>query len=359
MSGGRVTNISGYLGYGDDGVGTATVSSGTWTNSGDLTVGSSGTGTLTMSGGLVSVAGTLSKGGNGTINLNSGGTLQIGVGGGGGVLGVAALTNNGTLVFNRSDAFTYSGIISGTGAVTKQGAGTLKITGNNSYSGATAVVEGGLTVNGAIGSGDVTVASGALLSGSGTIGGNTTIYGGHTLGDPVGVQTIAGDLTYFLEYGKASGPNVNWDLMADTSTNSGQFGQVQVLGNLDFSSATAFDMAFNGPGSTVDWSDSFWATNEHWTVYSVSGSLTNFANLVLAVSDWLDGDGKAFSSSLSGASFELTHEGNNVVLNYSRSSSPIPEIDPRSFGGAFALLLGWLSLVERRSRRAIGLKSAA
>ncbi len=204
----------------------------------------------------------------------------------------------------------------------------------------------------------MTVASGALLSGSGTIGGNTTIYGGHTLGDPVGVQTIAGDLAYSLEYGKASGPNVNWDLMADTPTNSGQFGQVQVLGNLDFSSTTAFDMAFNGPGSTVDWSDSFWATNEHWTVYSVSGSLTNFANLVLAANEWLDGDGKAFSSYLSGASFELTQEDNNVMLNYSRSSSPIPEIDPRSFGSAFALLLGSLGLVERRNRRGLRPKIA-
>jgi len=59
-----------------------------------------------MSGGLVTVGGTLSQGTLGTINLNSGGTLQIGVGGTTGVLGVAALTNDGTLLFNRSDAFT-------------------------------------------------------------------------------------------------------------------------------------------------------------------------------------------------------------------------------------------------------------
>ena len=80
-----------------------------------------------MTGGLVSVSGTLSQGTHGTINLNSGGTLQIGVGGTTGVLGVSTLANNGTLIFNRSNASTYSGIISGTGAVTKQGGGTLTL----------------------------------------------------------------------------------------------------------------------------------------------------------------------------------------------------------------------------------------
>ena len=132
VNGGSVTNSYGYLGYEAGSVGTATVSSGTWTNSGDLYVGNYGTGTLTMSGGLVSVAGTLSKGTYGTINLNSGGTLQIGVGGAGGGLGVDALTNNGTLIFNRSDASTYAGVISGNGTVTKFGGGTLTLSGNNS-----------------------------------------------------------------------------------------------------------------------------------------------------------------------------------------------------------------------------------
>ena len=148
VNGGLVTNTNGYLGDNSAGVGAATVSSGTWANSGNLTVGVSGTGRLTMSGGLVSVAGTLSQGTYGTINLNSGGTLQIGVGGTTGDLGVATLTNNGTLIFNRSDASTYSGIISGTGAVTKQGAGTLTLDGNNSYTGGTTISGGVLALSG-------------------------------------------------------------------------------------------------------------------------------------------------------------------------------------------------------------------
>ena len=196
VNGGSVTNSTGYLGYEAGSVGTATVSSGTWANSGNLTVGIHGTGTLTMNGGLVSVAGTLTKSGNGTINLNSGGTLQIGIGGGSGILNVSTLTNNGTLIFNRSDASTHSGILSGSGAVTKQGGGTLTLDGANSYSGVTTISGGVLALSGtgAIGTGDLNLGYGgvfdltALASGTyslpstGNLIGSGTLTGnGHTL----------------------------------------------------------------------------------------------------------------------------------------------------------------------------------
>lgn len=147
MTGGRVTNTNASIGTYAGSNGSAAVSGGTWASSGDLAVGPSGTGTLTMTGGLVSVAGTLSKGADGTINLNPGGTLQIGTGGSSGVLlgGTGGLTNNGTLIFNRFDASTYSGIISGTGVIMKQGAGTLTLSGV-SISPSAVVMDRSLTV---------------------------------------------------------------------------------------------------------------------------------------------------------------------------------------------------------------------
>ena len=169
VNGGSVTDANGYIGYNAGSVGTATVSSGTWANSGSLYVGRSGTGTLTMTGGVVSVGGTVSTGTAGTISLNAGGTLQIGTGTTGGVLGVNSLTNNGTLIFNRSDDSAYAGIISGTGAVTKQGGGTLTLDGANSYSGVT-TISGGVIAYGASNvlsdSTAVTVAGGGLDLGS-------------------------------------------------------------------------------------------------------------------------------------------------------------------------------------------------
>jgi len=125
-----------------------TVSSGgQWSLSSNLAVGDGGTGSLTIgSGGLVVVKGNLVRGASGTINLNAGGTLQIGTGTNTGTLlgGTGSLANNGTLVFNRSNASTYTGVLSGSGAVTKLGAGQLTLGGANSYTGGTVVSAGSL-----------------------------------------------------------------------------------------------------------------------------------------------------------------------------------------------------------------------
>ena len=150
VNGGSFTNRTSTLGSAAGSVGTATVSSGTWATSANLTVGSSGTGTLTINGGLVIVAGSLSKNATSTINLNAGGTLQIGTGTTSGVLlgGTGSFVNNGTLVFNRSNASAYSGVISGSGAVTKQAAGLLTLEGANSYSGLTTISAGTVALSG-------------------------------------------------------------------------------------------------------------------------------------------------------------------------------------------------------------------
>ncbi|MEI7861788.1 MAG: autotransporter-associated beta strand repeat-containing protein [Planctomycetota bacterium] len=357
VTGGTLTTAQGIIGDEAEniqGTGVATVQGGFWKVGGDLVVGNGNSfGTLEISGsGNVTVSGSLSQGNYGTITLNSGGTLQIGDGGTVGDLLLSELVDNGKLVFDRSDSSTFAGVISGTGNMTQAGAGTVTLTGNNTYSGTTTVASGGLTVNGAIGSGNVTVASGAMLSGTGTIGGTATIHGGHTLGDPVGTQTINGDLAYSIEQGKVSGPSVYWNLLANASTDPTQFGNVQLTGSLGFASTTAFELAFNGLGSSVDWSNSFWATDEQWTVYSVGGSVANFARLTLKSSDWLDGNGNAFSVYLTGGSFWLTQVGHNVVLNYSRSSaSAVPEIDPAAGSSALALVAGVLAMIEQRRRR--------
>jgi autotransporter-associated beta strand protein/T5SS/PEP-CTERM-associated repeat protein len=575
ITGGSVTNTYGVLGNDVRSVGTATVSSGTWANSSDLSVGVGGTGTLTMSGGLVSVGGTLKRGTTGTINLNAGGTLQIGTGGAGGVLGVSTLTNNGTLIFNRSNASTYSGIISGSGAVTKLGAGTLTLSGNNTYTGPTVVTGGVLALQGAgdiaassgvdlasgaalvvgsasgdrtlqmltgsagsfvdvgsrtltvgnassgafaggiIGSGggltkagsgsltlsgsnsftgqttvsagtlvldsgnalaptaavvvnsgatlqanqpirigyldssgtvigggnlsstltvtrsgniggiadgsdsqgtfaagvvklgtgtstvsspntytgltwvregtlavgtanpfaaassltvdsgaiysnaigsttvtDVTVngsilSSGGLLTatgildgsgaitgdvlttgvfrGSQTITGDVEVRGIHAPGNSPGIQTITGNLAYTSG---GSGPSVVWELTENLTSNSNAtvFDQVFVGGDLDFATSTSFSMSFDSAGSTVNWGESFWNTNQQWTVWSVTGTTTGFGSLSLAVSSWLDGSGQAFATLRPGSSFALGlgANGQDVVLNYSVAAVPEP-----------------------------------
>jgi len=82
-----------------------------------------------------------------SIEINTG-TLQIGNGGNGGMLGSAPITNNGSLVYNRSNDITAANDIGGTGSVTQAGIGTLSLTGANTYTGDTIVSAGVLEVNG-------------------------------------------------------------------------------------------------------------------------------------------------------------------------------------------------------------------
>lgn len=118
-----------------------------------------GTGSLTKTGGgTLELLGANNYGGSTTI---SAGTLQVGNGGTTGSLGSGAVTNNASLVFNRSDDITAANAISGTGTLDKQGAGTLTLSANNAYSGTTTVSAGTLQVGnggttGSLGSGGVT-----------------------------------------------------------------------------------------------------------------------------------------------------------------------------------------------------------
>ena len=166
--------------------GTGTFNFGTKT----ITVGGNNQST-TVAGTIEGIGGALVKTGTGMLTLSgtntyaggttiSAGTLQIGDGGTtGSVLG--NITNNAALIFNRSDAVTFGNTIGGSGLVSKQGTGTLTLSGTNTYTGGTTVNAGVLVVNGSIASSVLTaVSSGATLSGIGTAG-NTVINSGGTL----------------------------------------------------------------------------------------------------------------------------------------------------------------------------------
>ena len=103
-----------------------------------------GTGALIQNGsGNLVLAGNNSYSGGTTI---AAGTLTVGDGGTSGSLGTGAVVNNGVLVFNRSDAFAVNINVSGSGALVKNGSGTLTIQKRLSYTGGTTVNEGTLVL---------------------------------------------------------------------------------------------------------------------------------------------------------------------------------------------------------------------
>ena len=76
----------------------------------------------------------------------SAGAIQLGDGGTSGSI-IGNVTNNGTLIFNRSDTVTFDGVISGTGNVAQLGTGTTVLLGDNTYSGSTEINAGVLSIS--------------------------------------------------------------------------------------------------------------------------------------------------------------------------------------------------------------------
>ena len=116
-----------------------------------------------------------------TTTTISNGTLQIGNGGTSGALGNGAVTNNGTLAFDRTDNYggAVNNAIGGSGAVTVNG-GTLTLGGTNNYKGATTVNGGKLKAAAANALGStsgITVNTGGtfLISANSAMGSNLTI----------------------------------------------------------------------------------------------------------------------------------------------------------------------------------------
>jgi len=225
-------------------------------------------------GGVISGAGTLVKDGAATLTLSgantytgatviSGGTLRLGaadalsdrtvvsladvagaafdirgydvtVAGliGGGRNGGNVRLGSGTLTVANADDNLFAGVISGTGGLTKSGAGMLALTGNNTYTGDTSVTAGTLLVTGSLASQSVEVAAGALFDMSPVA---DTTYAGVISGagdfqkSGAGILTLSGDSTYTGATTLASG------ILRITGSLASQ--------NIDMAAGTLLDMS--------------------------------------------------------------------------------------------------------------------
>ncbi|MFM0626502.1 beta strand repeat-containing protein, partial [Paraburkholderia xenovorans] len=143
----------------------------------------SGPGTVVLTGVNTYAGGTLVNGGTLQGNARS---LQ------------GNITNNASLVFDQASNGTFGGTISGTGAVTKQNTGTLKIGTDQTYTGGTNVTGGTLTLTGSgtagAPSGSITVGSGAALDVQNTLANAVTLNGG-TLETTTGSGMVNGQVT--------------------------------------------------------------------------------------------------------------------------------------------------------------------
>ncbi|MEO5915241.1 MAG: autotransporter-associated beta strand repeat-containing protein [Luteolibacter sp.] len=212
QSGGTITTASGSPMYIGNVTGSSpgiwNISAGSATIGGQVSVGAAGIGTLNMTGGTITAPGNVvvaaNGGSTGTLSL-AGGTLTTGkISGGGGTdvttfdgtqivvntpstpfienLDTATINAGGLKVDTAGSIVSATSAFGGVGGVVKSGAGTLTLSGSNSYTGNNTVNAGTLVV-GIPGSGNSTVNAGSILmtaanAGTGAISlANGTILG--------------------------------------------------------------------------------------------------------------------------------------------------------------------------------------
>src|SRR6266446_3466762 len=219
---GTTLTLSGVIGGSGnltkDGPGTLTLS-GTNTFSGVLTVESGNLSIATINN--ASANGVLGNSANAVVLGSSGatGTLQY-------TGSTASSTKKFTMATGGTGAFqvdtaattlTLSGVIDGSGALLKAGAGTLSLTGVNTYSGGTTVSAGTLQLSG---SGTLGSTSGALTVNGGTLNLNGTNQGVGNLTGSGGtiVNNAAGTATLTIGNSNGTGGNYSGVIANGTGT---------------------------------------------------------------------------------------------------------------------------------------------
>jgi len=373
--GGKVRNSSALLGYDAGAVGTASVSGAgsTWEMSGTLTIGLFGSGALTISdgatvaGGFATTLGAFA-GGSGALTLNGTagargllltGEVSKGDGSGlltfnGGVLqaqtdsdqfvsgfasGQVTVASGGAFFDSQGFAIGLRSELSGPGALTKIGLGTLTIHTGNTYTGGTLVSAGQVemrnTSGSAFGSGPVTVAAGATLFGGGSFSGSVQVDGTFSPGSLVGTAhtgsatwNSGGKYRWEIDsLSGAAGADPGWDLWnINGSLNIAASGAPFTLALVTFT-----------PGQEPGLLTGFDASQARsWTVLTTSlGISGSLGNITL--------DTAGFKNAYTGT-FSLGIAGNNLVLNY----VPIPEPSAAAMALGALLVLGGRRRAGRR-----------
>jgi autotransporter-associated beta strand protein len=192
--------------------------------------------------------GTLTLTGNntypgGTVISNVAGALIVGNGGTTGAIGTGPVTDDGTLVFNRSDDYTFDNVINGQGNVTQMGAGTLTLNGTNNIYGTMTVSNGSVFMNNDDYAAYNNVAGGTL-GGSGTFYGYIMLAAGTTLA-PGASPNAVGTLT------APSGMEIDGNMAVQVDKSQVQSNDLVVTSSVYVNSTGTLNVANIGPSLAV------------------------------------------------------------------------------------------------------------
>ncbi|MEX1049345.1 MAG: autotransporter-associated beta strand repeat-containing protein [Akkermansiaceae bacterium] len=234
--------------------------------------------------------------------------------------------------------------------VVKQGNGTLTLAGVCGHDGATTVNGGTLRLNGTLqtASSTLVTAPGTILAGTGTSQAISTISGRHAPGNATnstGIQTFTGPLAY------TAGAELAWTLTANNTTANSRVSAQAV----NVAAAVEVDLVFNGPGSTVDFTSTFWSQARSWPVLTASQMSGQFQLGSVSA----DSAGRPISAY---GSFILQQSGAGVTLSFfpPASAPPVAPVGLTTFGSPGMVTLGWspaptaTSYHVKRSTNALG-----
>ncbi len=198
--------------------------------------------------------------------------------------------------------------------LTKAGGGTLVLSADNTYTGATTVQQGTLLANNtagsATGSGAVYVRSSGTLGGTGTVAGGVTATGGSIAPGNSG----AGTLTAGGGLNLSSTGTYVWDLAANSTNNPGTGFDVLAVtgGSVVLGGTSELAINFTGSATAPDASNPFWQTNHSWTILTVSGSASNPGPTAFA--------SVANGTNAAGAFWTSADPSGNIVLTFTPGS---------------------------------------
>jgi fibronectin-binding autotransporter adhesin len=273
----------------------------------------------------------------GIVTLDGGGSITG--------TGTSALTSTGSFEMKSGSD---SAILAGSGiALNKTTAGTVTLTGANTYSGTTTISAGTLSLSGAstnniassttivdnatlnvtgLTGSKIVLASGQTLKGGGTVTGGVDIGTGAILSPgnspgtlSTGATSYNGGGTYVWEINNTSGsqgsdPGWDWNNITGTltigATSSNKF-------NVDISGLNTSDVA--GVVSNFNKYASY-----SWNIATASGGISGFAANAFTLATTNFTNNNSITGTASNGSFSITTVGNNLVLDYTGAIASAP-----------------------------------
>jgi autotransporter-associated beta strand protein len=390
----------------------------TWTLSGNIdplgsavTVGTNTNSTINVTGVLDTT--TLVKNGEGTLYLGSAHSFTGGITVTGGVLaGTGAsldgdIANSASVIFRQTTDGTYSGNLSGTGTMTKEGAGTLELTGANTYGGTTTVSGGilragtasafaqnsaysliggtldlndhDLTAASLTGSGNVDLGSATLtldtpgtgtfagvISGGGALtktgtgtailtetntyaGGTTVGAGGLLVNGAIGDVTVAGGAVL-------GGSGTVGNIMASGTVATGNsIGTLNVAGDASFLAGSTYQVEINAAGQSdllaVSGAVTIAANGTTLDILGAPGSYPFLQSYTaLTAAGGINGAFETLRDDLPDLDLRASYTGNELVLSYNRADRDFSakEIFPSGTAAGLNAALGFSAALRQR-----------